>query len=106
MWPTKEKPDVPYRFNSFFLEIDQRSMSIERQTYSVLELVGDVGGLYDGLSLILTFFIAPFGSVALNKKLLTLIFGNREKRNWIIPCSLSSKYRNRMRNRARKKVNE
>ena len=75
-WPTKQIPDVIFRFNGIYVELHQKSLAIERQTYSVLELVGDVGGLYDGLNLILSFFIAPLGRFALNKKLFSAMFSH------------------------------
>ena len=34
-------------------------MIIERKTYSLLEWLGDVGGLYDGLMLIFNILIGP-----------------------------------------------
>ena len=38
---------------------------IDRKTYSILELLGDVGGLFDGLKTIGGFFVTPIASFAL-----------------------------------------
>eukprot|EP00354_Favella_ehrenbergii_P003516 CAMPEP_0170470394 /NCGR_PEP_ID=MMETSP0123-20130129/12867_1 /TAXON_ID=182087 /ORGANISM="Favella ehrenbergii, Strain Fehren 1" /LENGTH=247 /DNA_ID=CAMNT_0010737505 /DNA_START=962 /DNA_END=1705 /DNA_ORIENTATION=+ len=49
--------------------------TIERQTYSLLEwLLGDVGGLFDGLSLLAAKIAAPFATFAMNTKLMTLVY--------------------------------
>ena len=38
---------------------------IERQTYSLLDWIGDIGGLFDGLNLLISKFIAPIAAFAL-----------------------------------------
>ena len=47
---------------------------IERQTYSFLEWLGDIGGLYDALRLIGLLFITPFNSFARKAELLSQVF--------------------------------
>ena len=39
--------------------------TIERKTYDILELLGDVGGLFDGLKIIGGFFVTPIAAFAL-----------------------------------------
>ena len=46
----------------------------ERSTYSFLEWLGDVGGLFDGLGLIFRVLIGPFSAFAVKAELLTKIF--------------------------------
>ena len=75
VWPTRDNPDVPFRFNSFFLEIDQEMTVIERQTYSALELVGDVGGLVDGLYYLMALFVAPVSTMVRRTQIIEPIFG-------------------------------
>jgi len=70
-WPTKEKPDVKYKTVSAFITLTMDQNIIERQTYSLLEWLGDVGGLFDGLCLIGGLIIAPLGAFALKTELLT-----------------------------------
>ena len=47
---------------------------IERQTYNILEWLGDVGGLYDMLRLIGRLLVNPFAIFALRSELLTQAF--------------------------------
>ena len=56
--------------NSVVLELSLEQTAIERQTYSLLEWVGDVGGFYDGLKLIASYFVAPIATIALQSELL------------------------------------
>ena len=73
VWPEKSKPAL-WRFNGVFLELSQETTMIERQTYNLLEWVGDVGGLYDGLRLIFSSIIAPVAAFAMQSELLSLAF--------------------------------
>ena len=47
---------------------------IERQTYNLLEWVGDVGGLNDGLILIFSNILAPVTAFAIKSEFLSLAF--------------------------------
>ena len=47
---------------------------IERSTYGVLDFVGDLGGLWDGLEKSATFFISPFAAFAMKENLLASFF--------------------------------
>ena len=69
-WPTKAAPSM-YKINSFWIEISSSLTTVERKTYSSLEWLGDVGGLFEGLKIISGFFIAPIASFALRVKLFT-----------------------------------
>ena len=73
VWPTKDDPKV-YKFNGFWIELRQYRTTIERQTYNVLEWVGDIGGLYDGLIIIARQLVSPFAAFALNSQLLSHVF--------------------------------
>lgn len=63
VWPTKENPTSLYKFGSIWLELGQRQTIIERKTYSLLEFLGDVGGLWDGLTLLFDIIIQPIASL-------------------------------------------
>ena len=39
-WPTKANPTI-YKFNSFWFELRQNASTIERETYSFLDWMGD-----------------------------------------------------------------
>ena len=63
-----------YKFNSFWIELDFSLTTYERQTYSMLEFVGDIGGLFDGLNYIGIFLVAPIANYAMRMELLTSSF--------------------------------
>ena len=65
-WPTKENPDTLVKYSSMALMYDQDMTVIERSTYSLLELLGDVGGLIDGLRYIGIIILSPFMVFKLN----------------------------------------
>ena len=74
VWPTKEKPDTYYKIVSAFLTLSMDQNVIERQTYSFLDWLGDIGGLYDALRLIGLFVVAPFSSLKQKAELLFNVF--------------------------------
>ena len=49
-------------------------IKIERATYSALDWLGDVGGLFDGLKIIASLLVAPISALAANDILLTQVF--------------------------------
>ena len=53
-------------------------MVINRQTYDMLEWLGDMGGLFDALRIIGSFFVVPVSAHALESKLMTTIFRYRK----------------------------
>ena len=60
-----------YKINSVMLELNQEGTTIERTTYSSLEWLGDVGGLFDGLGLIAQLAVGPFARFAVQSTLLS-----------------------------------
>ena len=69
-------------------------MIYERQTYSVLEWVGDVGGLFDGLGMIARMFMGPFSAFAMKAEILSVIFKQSSQAGKSEPTSQSSLHRN------------
>ena len=67
-WPTRDAPSF-YTINSLYIEYSTSQTTIERKTYSILEFLGDVGGLLDGLKLAVGFFVTPIATFALKFKL-------------------------------------
>ena len=63
-----------YKFHSFWLELSPSLMTIERKTYSMLEWLGDIGGLFEGLTRVGFFLVAPIANFAMKMELLTSIF--------------------------------
>ena len=73
-FPTAENPNTRYKFTSLVVFLDPDLTIIERQTYSVLEWLGDVGGLFDGLKIIGGVIIGPMAEFSLKATLLSQIF--------------------------------
>ena len=77
-WPEKDVEDVNhngrYKFSSVSLYFSQDESLIERQTYSALEWLGDVGGLYDGLRLSILLIMTPLASFTLKVELVSSVF--------------------------------
>lgn len=80
-FPTPEKPFNKYKFNSVKIYFNQDQLMINRQTYSLLEWLGDIGGLFDGLRIIGGVFIAPISSFALDSFLLSSLFRSRKSQS-------------------------
>ena len=70
-----------YKFNSFWTELSPSLTTIERQTYSMLEWLGDVGGLFEGLNGIGFFLVAPIASYAMRMEILTTTFSFAKSKN-------------------------
>eukprot|EP00353_Schmidingerella_taraikaensis_P000924 CAMPEP_0185596530 /NCGR_PEP_ID=MMETSP0434-20130131/80811_1 /TAXON_ID=626734 ORGANISM="Favella taraikaensis, Strain Fe Narragansett Bay" /NCGR_SAMPLE_ID=MMETSP0434 /ASSEMBLY_ACC=CAM_ASM_000379 /LENGTH=53 /DNA_ID=CAMNT_0028225049 /DNA_START=510 /DNA_END=671 /DNA_ORIENTATION=- len=43
-FPTREKPDGKYKFTSFSIYVSGDQQVTERETYNILEWLGDIGG--------------------------------------------------------------
>ena len=50
---------------------------IERTIYSILDWIGDIGGLYDGLRLIADFFMSNYAVAMMKQELLRLFMINQ-----------------------------
>ena len=68
-FPTEENPDALYKFISMHLGVSADKVTINRTTYSLLDWLGDLGGLTDALFLILNFMLSPFRSFNLKSAL-------------------------------------
>lgn len=94
MFPTKEEPSRIFKFTSIWLELGRYDNIIERQTYSLLEWLGDVGGLFDGLRLVSRLIMSPFSSFALKSFLLASIYlPSNNRQNWPKTPKNAQKYR-------------
>ena len=54
--------------------MSQEKTFIERETYSLLDWIGDIGGLFDGLCLLASKLIAPIAAYAMRFELLSQTF--------------------------------
>ena len=78
-YPTREKPDGIYKFGSIEVNLSQNLDQWNRQTYSTLDFIGDLGGLFDGLRYVCMVMIAPFTRFGMQQLLLTTIFKHRPR---------------------------
>ena len=68
-WPSYDKPNNLYKISSVVITLDQDITQIERATYSGLEWLGDVGGLFDGMRIIGGFIVYPVATFSLKAEL-------------------------------------
>ena len=73
-WPTEDNPQAAWKMGSIWLEIWPDQTVIERQTYSFLEWLGDIGGLFDALKIIGASIVSPFAAFYLKVELLSQNF--------------------------------
>ena len=70
-WPSREDPKF-YCIAQLYFELSNNKIMIEREAYSALEWLGDVGGLFDGLSLIIHIILGPIIAFMTKSELLRL----------------------------------
>ena len=63
-----------YKFTSVEVNLEQRKQTINRETYDLLQWLGDLGGLMDALYYILLLILRPFTSFRLSGLLLSSLF--------------------------------
>ena len=59
--------------------MSQDLITWNRQTYSVLDYIGDLGGLLDGLKYVCLLIALPFSNFSLSQLILTQIFRYRPR---------------------------
>ena len=73
-WPNEKGSDKEYKITSAWITLSMDQIVVERQTYSILEWLGDVGGLFDMLGLIGGGLVAPFSAFAVKAEMMTSAF--------------------------------
>ena len=73
-YPTPEDPSARYKYAGVDILLDPDLKLWTRQSYSSLDFLGDLGGLYDALRLIFGIFVAPLASFSLRSSMMTSIF--------------------------------
>ena len=63
-----------FKIHGMNLKLSSQVNIIERKTYNLLELLGDVGGLYDALMIIGSALVAPVSAFKLRTELLSKMF--------------------------------
>ena len=61
-FPTVENPSLQYKYLSVEFNLDMDLMSWQRDTYSALDWLGDMGGLFDALFTIFKVMLAPIST--------------------------------------------
>ena len=69
-----EKPKGKYKFGSMHLIVDQNKQMTIRQTYGLLDYIGDIGGLIDALYYMIIFLLSPLWKFKFSSKLLIGLF--------------------------------
>ena len=72
-WPTRDNPTM-FKINSFWIEHDASLTTIARHTYSIMDWIGDVGGLLDGLRLVGGVIVAPIAAFSYRVELISAAF--------------------------------
>ena len=80
-FPTEENPKGKYKYVSIEINMSPDFLTIERQTYSLLDYLGDLGGLNDALFAIVKTLISPISAFALHSTILTNYFRFRKSKN-------------------------
>ena len=73
-WPTETNGNRIYKLASLWIEFGQSLTETERQTYSMLDLLGDIGGLFEALRYIGGMIMAPFTAFAMQSRILSTVF--------------------------------
>ena len=76
-FPTDEDPLSRYKFTSVEVNFSADQLIVDRSTYSLLDWLGDMGGLLDALYLLGAIFMSPISNFALNADLLSYLFRYR-----------------------------
>lgn len=83
-FPTAESPKERYKFTSVEVNFSLDTQHINRQTYNILDWLGDMGGLLDSLYMITAVIIYPISQFALKTKLLSQLFRYKGGRDELI----------------------
>lgn len=59
-YPSPEDPYSRYKFTSLEVNFSPHSAVVQRDTYSILDWLGDLGGLFDALLIIIGLLVGPF----------------------------------------------
>ena len=64
-FPTTLEPNNKFKYASFDIYFSQDTQFWSRQTYSLLDFLGDLGGLYEAQKYIFGFLVSPISAFAL-----------------------------------------
>ena len=72
-WPTADQPEAKYKHASLNINLSPHLVKWSRSTYSSLDYLGDLGGLYGSLHFVVGIILAPLSSFTLNSHLFSTI---------------------------------
>ena len=81
-FPTSEDPLSKYKYVSLELVVGLDKVIINRESYSLLDYLGDLGGLIDALYYICYTIVAPVASFSMKATLLSKIFRFKPKKQF------------------------
>lgn len=67
-------PNGLYKFTSYEINLNQKSIVVNRSTYDILSWLGDLGGLNEALVRIVGLFLKPFTLYNLGSTMLVALF--------------------------------
>ena len=73
-YPTAENPSTRYKFSSLEVNFSQDLTIVNRQTYMLLDWLGDLGGLLDALYIMFWLIATPSSTFALQSSLMSSLF--------------------------------
>ena len=73
-FPTEEKPSSKFKYTSMEIKMSLDLVTWSRQTYSLLDWLGDLGGLFDALYYIASLIVRPASAFALQATMLVSFF--------------------------------
>ena len=70
-FPTKDEPNSKFKYTSMEIKMSLDLLTWMRQTYSLLDWLGDLGGLFDALWYVVSLIVRPASAFVLQTTLLT-----------------------------------
>ena len=70
----QENPEGSYNYAGIAITVDREVIVINRQVYGLLDYLGDIGGLIEILSQIITLLFSPFWSYNFQRLILMKVF--------------------------------
>ena len=77
-FPTPTEPLNKMKYASIDILLDEQTKTWNRQTYSFFDFLGDMGGLYDCLKILITVIIAPFNAITHKVELMKAVFVKKD----------------------------
>ena len=77
VFPTLENPNTKYKFASWYIQISPDMHVTERETYTFLEWLGDIGGLFDALRYLGAWLVAPMSTFKLKTEVMVSVFSQK-----------------------------